>query len=51
MLRDALPTAYVTLSHEIMREYREYERISTTVVNAYIGPKVSGYVGKLDGPA
>jgi N-methylhydantoinase A len=41
--------AYIALSHEIMREYREYERISTTVVNAYIGPKVSGYVGNLDG--
>jgi len=29
------------LSHEILREYREFERISTTVVNAYIGPKVA----------
>ena len=48
-LRQHLPDAYVSLSHEIMREYREYERISTTVVNAYIGPKVSGYVGNLEG--
>ncbi|MGE0630477.1 MAG: hydantoinase/oxoprolinase family protein [Hyphomicrobiaceae bacterium] len=31
-----------------MREYREYERISTTVVNSYVGPKVSGYVRNLD---
>src|SRR5207249_9902235 len=29
---------------EILREYREFERTSTTVVNAYIGPKVGGYV-------
>jgi N-methylhydantoinase A len=49
ILSTALPGCYVSQSHEIMREYREYERISTTVVNAYIGPKVSGYVGSLDG--
>jgi N-methylhydantoinase A len=49
VMREHLPDAYVSLSHEIMREYREYERISTTVVNAYIGPKVSGYVGNLEG--
>ena len=44
----ALPNAFVTLSHEILREYREYERISTTVVNAYIGPIVGGYVRNLE---
>ena len=49
ILRRNLPGVYVSLSHEIMREYREYERISTTAVNAYIGPKVSGYVGALEG--
>ncbi|HZT50993.1 MAG TPA: hydantoinase/oxoprolinase family protein [Stellaceae bacterium] len=43
----ALPGAFVSLSHEILREYREYERISTTVVNAYIGPTVGGYVRNL----
>ncbi len=35
------------MSHEILREYREFERMSTTVVNAYIGPKVGGYVKSL----
>jgi N-methylhydantoinase A len=44
MIRAALPSAYLSLSHEILREYREFERMSTTVVNAYIGPKVGGYV-------
>ena len=44
MIRNALPDAYVSLSHEILREYREFERMSTTVVNAYIGPRVGGYV-------
>jgi N-methylhydantoinase A len=43
----SLSDAFVSLSHEIMREYREYERISTTVVNAYIGPTVGGYVRNL----
>jgi len=46
-VRRALPAAYVSLSHEILREYREFERTSTTVVNAYIGPKVGGYVRNL----
>jgi N-methylhydantoinase A len=44
IVRASLPDAYVSLSHEILREYREFERMSTTVVNAYIGPKVGGYV-------
>jgi N-methylhydantoinase A len=47
MIRKALPDAYVSLSHEILREYREFERMSTTVVNAFIGPKVGGYVKSL----
>ena len=47
IVRAALPDTYVSLSHEILREYREYERTSTTVVNAYIGPKVGGYVKSL----
>jgi len=42
-----LPDVYVSVSHEIMREYREYERTSTTVVNSYIGPRVGGYVASL----
>src|SRR3989442_11958658 len=47
MIRKAMPDAYLSLSHEILREYREFERTSTTVVNAYIGPKVGGYVSSL----
>jgi N-methylhydantoinase A len=47
MIRAAMPDAYLSLSHEILREYREFERMSTTVVNAYIGPKVGGYVRSL----
>ena len=49
LIRRELPDTYVSLSHEILREYREYERTSTTVVNSYIGPVVSRYVESLDG--
>jgi N-methylhydantoinase A len=47
LLRSAAPHAYVTLSHEILREYGEYERTSTSVLNAYIGPRVSAYLDEL----
>src|SRR6185312_14261904 len=47
MASESLPHAYLSLSHDILREYREFERLSTTVVNAYIGPKVGGYVKNL----
>ena len=39
---------YRSISHEILREYGEYERISTTVLNSYIGPKVSTYLEGLE---
>jgi N-methylhydantoinase A len=47
-LRAALDGTYLALSHEIVREYREYERTSTTVMNAYVGPKTSEYVGRME---
>ena len=47
ILRSELPDVYVSLSHEILREFREYERTSTTVVNSYVGPVVSQYVRRL----
>jgi N-methylhydantoinase A len=43
------PDVYRSLSHEILREYREYERMSTTVLNAYVGPRVKRYLGDLEG--
>lgn len=46
-LAGALPGAFVTLSSEVCREFREFERTSTTVVNAYIGPRVQRYVDRL----
>ena len=40
---------YVTRSSEILPEIREYERTSTTVVNAYVGPAITRYLGSLVG--
>jgi len=48
LLRQQFPAAYVSLSHEILREFREYERTSTTVLNAYVGPLVSRYLVSLE---
>ncbi len=48
VLRAALPNLFVTLSHEILREFREYERTSTTVLNAFVGPRVSRYLRRLE---
>jgi N-methylhydantoinase A len=48
LLHAQFPEAYVSLSHEILREFREYERTSTTVLNSYIGPLVSRYLASLE---
>jgi len=47
-LRRHAPDLFVTLSHEILREFREYERTSTTVLNAFVGPRVSRYLGRIE---
>jgi N-methylhydantoinase A len=44
-----LPQASVSLSHEVIPEYREFERMSTTVLNAYIAPLLEHYLDKLSG--
>jgi len=38
----------VSLSHEILPEFREYERASTVAVNAYLAPRMSRYLGDLE---
>src|SRR5499426_3664270 len=42
------PKMFVSASHELSEEYREFERCSTVVANAYTGPKVRRYVGEID---
>jgi N-methylhydantoinase A len=48
-LRRRLPDAHVVASHEVAPEFREYERASTTVADAYLGPVVSRYLAALGG--
>jgi len=47
ILAEALPDLSVTLSHEVAREWREYERASSAVMNAYIAPIVERYLASL----
>jgi N-methylhydantoinase A len=42
------PKMFVSASHELSQEYREFERCSTVVANAYVGPKVRRYLGEID---
>jgi N-methylhydantoinase A len=44
LLRERFPGVFVTTSHEVVREIREYERASTTVINAYVKPLAHGYL-------
>ncbi|WP_372622996.1 hydantoinase/oxoprolinase family protein [Falsiroseomonas sp.] len=46
-IQAALPDAYVTLSSDVLPQIKEYERFSTTVVNAAVGPIVGRYLGRL----
>ena len=48
IMNQVAPEIFVTASHELSREYREYERTSTTAANAYVGPMVSRYLGNLE---
>ena len=47
ILRRLLPSAYVSLSSDVLPEFREFERMSTTVLNAYIGPRMGAYMDRL----
>lgn len=47
IVKAVAPNAYITTSHEILPVWREFERFSTTVISAYIGPIISGYITKL----
>jgi N-methylhydantoinase A len=46
-LRQRLPGRRVVASHEVAPEFREYERASTTAIDAYLGPVVAGYLEAL----
>ncbi|HXE27088.1 MAG TPA: hydantoinase/oxoprolinase family protein, partial [Stellaceae bacterium] len=42
------PRMFVSASHELSQEYREFERCSTVAANAYIGPRVRAYIGEIE---
>jgi len=48
IIRNIAPDLYVSLSHQVNPEWREYERTASTVANAYIGPPVSRYLRELE---
>jgi N-methylhydantoinase A len=48
ILRQALPGVYVSLSSSVLPQIKEFERVSTTIVNAYIGPVLSRYLARLE---
>jgi N-methylhydantoinase A len=47
-VRSVWPNAYVTASHEVLSEIREFERSSTAALNAYLQPVVASYIAKLE---
>ena len=48
IVREEFPDAFLSVSSDVLPQYREYERFSTVCLNAYVGPKVAGYVRRLE---
>ena len=48
IIKDLWPEVSVTASHEVTKEWREYERTNTTVLNAYVKPIASSYIKRLE---
>ncbi len=48
IVREEFPEAFLSVSSEVLPQYREYERFSTVGLNAYVGPKVATYVSRLE---
>jgi N-methylhydantoinase A len=48
IIQESVPEVSVSLSHEVAREWREYERTSSVVLNAYIAPVTQGYLKSLE---
>ena len=47
LIAQALPNVVVTSSHQVAREFREYERASTAALSAFVQPVIAGYLGRL----
>ena len=48
VVREILPDAYVSASHVILPQIKEFDRLSTTALNAYVGPSLSSYLERLE---
>lgn len=48
LLEATMPDAYICLSSEVLPQIKEYQRVSTTVINAYVGPLIKGYLQGLE---
>ena len=48
LIADALPGLRIACSHAVAREFREYERASTTVMSAYVQPVIDGYLDRFE---
>jgi N-methylhydantoinase A/oxoprolinase/acetone carboxylase beta subunit len=48
IVREEFPEAFLSVSSEVIPQYREYERFSTVGLNAYVGPKVASYVARIE---
>ncbi|GED31610.1 hydantoinase/oxoprolinase family protein [Brevibacillus centrosporus] len=49
LIKELWPEVHVTASHEVTKEWREYERTNTTVLNSYVKPTAASYINKLQG--
>ena len=48
ILEREMPGVYLSISHEVLPQFREYERLSTVVINAYLGPVMEDYIRRLE---
>src|SRR6476659_1397301 len=48
LITEALPGVLVTCSHQVAREFREFERASTTILSAYVQPVIDGYLHRFE---
>ncbi|MBV8393385.1 MAG: hydantoinase/oxoprolinase family protein, partial [Alphaproteobacteria bacterium] len=48
LITEALPGVLVTCSHQVAREFREFERASTTLLSAYVQPVIDGYLHRFE---
>ena len=49
IIRSRFPDLYTSLSHEVIPQIKEFDRLSTTVINSYVGPVFSRYLANLKG--